>query len=75
MTGSDGGWARIGRVTTFDEARGLGEITDAQGTIVPFHCVAIADGSRSIDEGAEVDFELGPGGMGRWEARNIRSRS
>lgn len=36
-----------------------------------FHRTAIADGSRTIDEGAEVAFVLAPGHRGRMEARHI----
>ena len=35
---------RGGVVSTFDDARGLGEIT-ADGDVYPFHCTAIAGGS------------------------------
>ena len=57
-----------GRVSTFDEHRGLGEITAGDGEVFPFHCTAIADGTRSIQVGAEVQFEVVPGRLGRWEA-------
>lgn len=45
-----------GRVTGFDRRRGLGEITDTDGRVWPFHCAVIADGSRSIDVGTSVSF-------------------
>jgi cold shock CspA family protein len=60
-----------GTVTTFDAHVGLGEITDESGQRVPFHCVAIADGTRNIELGAAVEFELLPK-LGRYEAANIR---
>ncbi len=60
-------------MASFDEPRGLGTI-DAEGTVYPFHCTAIADGTRTIDEGTEVTFEVRPGGLGRWEATQITSR-
>jgi hypothetical protein len=60
-----------GVVVAFDEARGLGEV-DADGVRYPFHCTAIADGTRTIPVGAEVTFELRPGGLGRWEATDLR---
>jgi cold shock CspA family protein len=41
-----------GTVTTFDEARGVGEIAADDGTTYPFHCTQIADGTRTIDAGA-----------------------
>ena len=59
-----------GTVATFDEDRGLGEI-EADGARFPFHCTAIADGSRTIAVGAAVAFEVRPGGLGRWEAAAI----
>jgi cold shock CspA family protein len=43
-----------GEVVAFDAHRGLGSVRCADGETVPFHCVAIADGSRSIEEGAKV---------------------
>ena len=60
-----------GTVTQFDERRGLGEITAADGSVYPFHCVAIADQTRAIDEGASVDFEIVAGHAGRWEAAAV----
>ncbi len=46
---------RIGRVTAFDESGGLGTI-EADGVPYLFHCVEIADGSRTIRVGADVAF-------------------
>jgi hypothetical protein len=43
-------------VTQFDEFIGLGEITDGNRRIWPFHCVSIADGTRTISVGAQVSF-------------------
>jgi cold shock CspA family protein len=37
-----------------------------------FHCVAIADGSRRIDVGAPVTYDVVPGRLGRYEAWAIR---
>jgi CspA family cold shock protein len=62
---------RRGVVTSFDETVGLGVIADASGDRFPFHCIEIADGSRSIEIGAEVSFDL-LAKFGRWEAANIR---
>lgn len=45
-----------GTVTQFDEFIGLGEITDGKRHIWPFHCVSIADGSRTIPTGMAVTF-------------------
>ncbi len=55
-------------MTTFDEPRGLGEIAGDDGATYPFHCTAIADGSRTIDEGSAVRFDVIAGRLGRWEA-------
>ncbi|MBW8827426.1 MAG: cold shock domain-containing protein [Acidobacteria bacterium] len=61
-----------GRVTAFDEAAGYGTIAADDGTEVFFHCVAIADGTRSIQPGTPVTFGVVPGHLGRWEASAIR---
>jgi hypothetical protein len=71
----------VGRVVAFDEHVGLGEIECQSrpgpvgadgppgGERVPFHCVSIADGSRSVELGAEVAFLLRLGRDGReWAA-------
>ncbi len=47
-----------GRVIDFDEQVGLGHVEDAAGVVRLFHCVEIADGSRTIDVGADVDFDV-----------------
>jgi len=64
-----------GVVASFDDPRGLGVVRAEDGTEYPFHCTAIADGTRTIDEGAAVDFEVVAGRMGRWEAAKIRPRA
>jgi cold shock CspA family protein len=61
-----------GVVATFDEARGLGTITvDEGGGELPFHCTAIADGTRTIAVGERVRFDVVAGPAGRWEATRI----
>jgi cold shock CspA family protein len=60
-----------GRVSGFDEVTGLGTVTAADGTEYPFHCTAVADGSRSIEVGAAVVFDVAAGHRGTWEARGI----
>jgi cold shock CspA family protein len=60
-----------GTVTEFDEALGLGVITSDDGTSFGFHCVSIADGSRTIDVGAPVTFGVLLK-LGRREAADIR---
>lgn len=47
-----------GRVVSFDEAAGLGLVADETGSAHRFHCVAIADGTRTISVGASVTFSL-----------------
>ena len=59
-----------GVVSAFDEARCLGTIS-AEGGEFPFHGVTLADGSRTIEPGTEVDFDVLPK-LGRYEAGNIR---
>ncbi len=61
-----------GQVRAFDERRGLGEIETDDGTTIPFHCTAIADGSRRIAPGTPVEFDVVAGLLGRWEAAAIQ---
>ncbi len=61
-----------GSVAQFDAHVGRGVVLADDGVEYGFHCVAIADGSRTIALGAHVDFDLIPGPLGRWEAANIR---
>lgn len=60
-----------GIVTGFDEASGLGVITDDRGGEHAFHCVEIEGGRRTIPTGTSVEFDLRPK-LGRWEATGIR---
>ena len=62
---------RHGRVASFDPARGLGTVAEDGGASYDFHATAIADGSRHIDVGTPVAFDLVPGHRGRDEARGI----
>ncbi len=62
---------RLGRVASFDAARGLGTVTDETGAVYTFHATAIADGSRRIDVGTRVGYSLVPGHGGRHEARTL----
>jgi cold shock CspA family protein len=61
----------LGRVASFDAARGLGTVTDDAGNVFAFHATAIADGSRRIDVGTRVSYSLAPGHGGRHEARTL----
>ena len=62
-----------GTVASFDAARGIGDIAGRDGGTYPFHCTVIGDGSRTIAEGVEVEFDVVPGHLGRWEAAAIRT--
>ena len=61
-----------GTVSQFDEAVGLGVITAEGGAEHAFHCIEIADASRTIAVGTTVSFEL-LAKFGRYEAASIRS--
>lgn len=63
---------RRGTVVDFDEQVGLGTVTDAQRASYPFHCTQIADGTRTIAVGTDVEFDLAAGHGGRWEAVGLR---
>jgi cold shock CspA family protein len=60
-----------GRVSAFDENRGMGQISADDGAVYPFHCTVIADGTRTIAVGAVVEFAVIAGHLGRWEAAEI----
>jgi cold shock protein len=60
-----------GTVAEFDADKGYGAIRADDGTAFFFHCTGIADGSRTIDDGARVTFEVVAGRQGRWEAADV----
>ncbi|MEI6570689.1 MAG: hypothetical protein WCO36_04570 [Actinomycetes bacterium] len=67
---------RSGQVVEFDNARGLGAIKADSDSAESeehylFHSTRIADGTRSIEVGARVEFSIIPGPEGRWEANAI----
>jgi cold shock CspA family protein len=64
----------VGKVTAFDEYVGLGEVRSEAGDVYLFHCVEIADSSRSIEVGVTVEFDL-MRKLGRQEAANLRPAS
>jgi cold shock CspA family protein len=64
----------IGRVIEFDEHRGLGALESDDGRRYPFHCTAIADGTRTIPVDVPVDFEIVAGPLGGYEAGSVRRR-
>jgi cold shock CspA family protein len=63
-----------GTVATFDDAAGWGTVRSDDGGEHFFHCVAIADGTRTIAQGARVRFTVVPGLLGRWEASGLEPR-
>jgi cold shock CspA family protein len=65
---------RIGTVVAFDADKGWGTVRGEDGVEHFFHCTAVADGSRTIDVGAAVHYEVVPGRLGRWEATALRPR-
>lgn len=62
-----------GTVVGFDADSGLGEVEASDGRRFPFHCIEIADGSRRIEVGAPVAFEL-LAKLGSYEAAGVRTR-
>ncbi|MEP1126143.1 MAG: hypothetical protein ABJH68_19860 [Ilumatobacter sp.] len=66
------GRGATGRVVSFDAAVGLGEVESSTGERYLFHCIEIADGTRDVAVGVEVEFDL-LHKFGRAEASNIRS--
>ena len=61
-----------GTVSAFDPRGGLGEVTADDSRVYPFHCTVIADGTRTIEVGTAVEFEVVAGWLGRWEAADIK---
>jgi cold shock CspA family protein len=71
---TDRAWTDIeGVVESFDDAVGLGVVLTSDGRRVPFHCIGIADGTRTIAAGTAVRFDL-RAGLGRFEATALRPR-
>ena len=63
---------QVGTVVSFDERVGLGTVeVKGQGSYL-FHCTQIADGSRAIDEGTNVNFVLVARHGGVWEAAELQ---
>jgi cold shock CspA family protein len=61
----------LGKVTSFDDERGLGEILADDGDLVSFHCTSIANRQRRIPKGARVTFATAPGHLGVLEATGV----
>jgi hypothetical protein len=62
-----------GKVATFDEFVGRGEIEAGGGMRFPFHCTAIVDGTRTVAPDTAVRFRLVPGPLGALEAIAIKT--
>lgn len=60
-----------GEVVSFDGPRGYGVVRGDDGEERTFHCTAITDGTRTIEVGTRVRFEVVPGHLGRWEAAEV----
>ena len=64
-----------GTVADFDDAKGFGTVReDETRTEHFFHCTSIADGTRTIEVGSPVTFDVVPGRNGQWEATAIKPR-
>ncbi len=62
----------VGTVFEFDFARGLGNVSYGNGTLLPFHCTAISDGSRNIEPGTKVTIDTAYGHRGMVEAVAVK---
>lgn len=58
-------------VVSFDAARGDGILRDHRGRDFYFHCVHIADGTRSVDAGTRVTARRAVGLRGSDEAIDL----
>lgn len=63
-----------GTVVAFDEHAGFGTVRTTDGRELFFHCTQLRDGTRAIDVGADVVFDIVPGHLGRWEAALVERR-
>ena len=63
-----------GRSSSSTSTAGSGEVEADDGRRYPFHCTAIADGTRTIPVDVAVEFEVVAGPLGRYEAGSVRPR-
>lgn len=61
----------FGTVASFDDHRGLGVVVDRDGREWPFHCTAIAGGTRTIEVGVPVAFVKVAGNLGEMWADEL----
>ena len=61
---------RTGAVADYDPDAGIGFV-ESDGGAWLFHCTTISDGSRQIEPGTPVRFDVRAGGPGRWEAFDV----
>ena len=61
-----------GTVVAFDDDKGFGTVRSSDGRELFFHCTELTDGTRTIDEGVHVMFDVAPGHLGRYEAVSVR---
>ena len=62
-----------GRVAEYDDHKGYGYLDTEDGARLFFHCTAIADGSRTIPVGVDVEFEPVTDPRGQPEAAAVRT--
>ena len=62
-----------GRVADYDDHKGWGYIATDEGRLLFFHCTAIADGTRTIDVDADVEYDEVVDPRGKPEAANVRA--
>lgn len=60
----------LGRVVAFDAGVGLGDVERNDGQRFQFHCIELADGTRTIDVSTAVTFGL-LCKLGRYEASAV----
>jgi len=60
-----------GTIAAFDEQAGFGTVRAADGRELFFHCTQLTNGTRTIEVGTRVRFEIVPAPLGRWEAARV----
>lgn len=63
---------RRGRVADYDDHKGYGWLDTGDDDRLFFHCTAIADGTRTISVGIEVEYEPVTDPRGKPEAAAVR---